>query len=325
VSSAEGATRASAASVVAPPAGAPPADSRPLPARPVVRVGSVTTPDGARLVWRIDGAESKLPPLLCSNGVGVSTFFWRHIADHFGRTRPVITWDYRGHGQSPVPVDPESMSIASCARDLWAVADATSAARPVLLGHSMGCQVLLEATRLQPSRPSALVPMLGVAGKVMASFIGGERLDPLFRLVVELGSQQPELGHRLVKRLLSLPGLWPAVRALGLVHPDLCPREEFVPYFEHLAALDMRGYWALVRDLLSHDARDLLAQLRLPVLVVAGERDLFAPLGRSEEMAAEIPGAELLVIPAGSHAALVEQPELVQLALEKFLRRSGLA
>ena len=289
-----------------------------------IRVGTVETRDGAQLNWRVDGAGPGTP-FLCSNGLGVATFFWRHIADHFGLSRPVVTWDYRGHGQSPVPPDPESMTVAQCARDLWAVADAVGVQRPVLLGHSMGCQVLLEATRLLPARPAALVPMLGVSGKALASFIGGERLDPLIRLVSEIGAQRPELASQLTRRILALPGMWQAVKALGFVHPDLCPREEFVPYFEHLSRLDFRGYWALVRDLLSHDASDLLPSLRLPVLVVAGERDRFTPMRRSEEMAAAVPGAQLLVVPGGSHAALVEQPELIQLALEKFLRLRGLA
>ena len=85
--------------------------------------------------------------------------------------------------------------------------------------------------------------------------------------------------------------------------------------------VDLRGYFALARDLLSHDASDLLEQIRVPTLVVAAERDLFTPAARSKEMAARIPGAELLVLRAGSHAALIEQPELVALTLEKFLAR----
>ncbi|TMA22611.1 MAG: alpha/beta hydrolase [Deltaproteobacteria bacterium] len=98
-----------------------------------------------------------------------------------------------------------------------------------------------------------------------------------------------------------------------------CPREEFEPYFEHLSQLDLRGYFALARDLLSHDADDLLPQIDVPVLVVAGERDLFTPLVRSKEMAERIPHAELLVLREASHAAMVEQPELVALTIEKFL------
>src|SRR5256885_4875505 len=88
--------------------------------------------------------------------------------------------------------------------------------------------------------------------------------------------------------------------SLGVVHPDLCPKEDFEPYFAHLSQLDLRGYFALARDLLSHDASDLLPEVRVPVLVVAGERDLFTPIERSREMASAIPGAELLVLREGS-------------------------
>jgi pimeloyl-ACP methyl ester carboxylesterase len=289
-----------------------------------VRVGTVETADGAVLSYRVDGA-GPLPPLLCSNGIGVSTFFWHLVAEQFGKTRPVITWDYRGHGHSPVPPDPDAMTVVQCARDLWTVADAVGARRPVLLGHSMGCQVLFEATRLQPQRPLALAPMLGVAGRAFESFLGGEKAEPFFRLVIEVGATRPDLGAQLLRTVLKLPLVWPATRALGLVHPDLCPREEFKPYFEHLAQLDLRGYFALARDLLSHDASDLLQKVEQPVLVVAGERDLFTPLRRSEEMVRALPRAELLVVPGGSHAALVEQPELIRLALDKLLLKIALA
>jgi pimeloyl-ACP methyl ester carboxylesterase len=237
----------------------------------------------------------------------------------------VITWDYRGHGQSPPPPDPEGLTVARCARDLWLVADACGAARPVLIGHSMGCQVLLEATRLSPERPSALVPMLGVPGRALSTFLGVAALEGPIKVALEFGATQPDLLHRLTKAAVSAPGLFDLARAAGLVHPKLCPREEFVPYLEHLGKLDLRSYLALARDLVTHDAADLLEGLRLPVLVVAGERDLFTPLRRSEEMARAIAGARLLVIPEGSHAALVEQPVLVGDGLEKFLRDHALA
>ena len=191
--------------------------------------------------------------------------------------------------------------------------------RAVLLGHSMGAQVILEAYRQHPGRTQALIPMLGAAGKVFSSFLGVSKLAPLLRLLIEVGAANAELAQEALRRVVKLPGVWEAVRALGIVHPDLCPREEFEPYFEHLSQLDLRGYFALARDLLSHDADDLLPQIDVPVLVVAGERDLFTPLVRSKEMAERIPRAELLVLREASHAAMVEQPELVALTIEKFL------
>ena len=283
---------------------------------PVVRVGTAEAPDGAVLHWRADGEGPTA--LVASNGIGVSTFFWRRLAEHFAPSRTFITWDYRGHGQTPVPEHPEELTVTMCARDLWTVVTRAGFERAVLLGHSMGTQVILEAFRQHPGRTQALVPMLGAAGNVFSSFLGAS-LAPLFRLLIEVGASNAALAQEALHRVVRLPGVWEAVRSLRMVHPDLCPREEFEPYFEHLSQLDLRTYFALARDLLSHDASDLMGQIDVPVLVVAGERDLFTPLARSKEMAEKIPGAELLVLREGSHAALVEQPELVALTLEKFL------
>src|SRR5205807_203830 len=88
------------------------------------------------------------------------------ISEGYGPTHTFVTWDYRGHGQSPVPEHPENMTVALCARDLRTVANAVGAERAVLLGHSMGAQVILEAYREESARVQALVPMLGAAGQV---------------------------------------------------------------------------------------------------------------------------------------------------------------
>jgi pimeloyl-ACP methyl ester carboxylesterase len=287
-----------------------------------VRVGTAEAPDGAVLSWRADGSG---PALLCSNGIGVSTFFWRKLAEYFAPTHTVVTWDYRGHGRSAVPEHPEGVTVAQCARDLWIVAERAGAREAVLLGHSMGAQVSLEAYRLRPAGVRAFVPVLGAAGGVFASFLGGPALTPVLTFLLEIGARNATLAQTALRSVVRLPGVWQAMRALRMVHPDLCPREDFEPYFEHLEQLDLRAYFALARDLLSHDAVPMLADVRVPTLVIAGDRDLFTPMARSREMASRIPGAELLVVRGGSHAALVEQPELISLAVEKFLRRNGIA
>jgi len=288
---------------------------------PVVRAGTATAPDGAILAWRAEGSGPRA--LLACNGVGLTTFLWRRLSAHFARLGPYtfVTWDYRGHGRSPVPADPDGLTIAGCARDLWTVADAAGVDSTVLLGHSMGAQVILEGYRQDPDRVLALVPVMGASGNVLRGILRMPALDPMLRMFVEVGSSNALLAERAVRAALKAPGVWEAIRALGVVHPDLCPREDFEPYFEHLSQLDLRSYFALARDLLSHDATDVLETISAPVLVIGAERDLFVPAARSQEIAARIRGAELLVLRQGSHAALVEQPELIALTLEKFLDR----
>lgn len=288
---------------------------------PPVRVGTAEAPDGAVLSWRADGAG---PALLCSNGIGVSTFFWRKLADHFAPTHTVVTWDYRGHGRSPVPEHPEGVTVVQCARDLWTVAERAGVREAVLLGHSMGAQVSFEAYRLRPGGVRALVPILGAAGGILSSFVG-PALTPALTFLLELGARNADLAQKALRTVVQLPGAWQIVRALGAVHPDLSPREELDAYLEHLKGLDLRAWFALARDLLTHDASAMLADVHVPTLVIAGDRDLFTPVARSRELCSCIPGAELLVVRGGSHAVLIEQPELIALALEKFLRRNGIA
>jgi len=289
-----------------------------------VRVGTAVAPDGAMLGWRAEG-EGGLVLAAC-NGIGVSSFFWRPLAARFAAASgfTFLTWDYRGHGASPRPPRPDEVTIETCARDLWTVLAAAGAQRAVLLGHAMGAQVILEAYRQRSGEVLALVPILGTAGAIFRGVPGGGMLESLARITVDAGAANADLAERVLHAAIRIPGVWEAMRTLGVVHPDLCPKESFEPYFEHLRVLDLRTWFALARSVLSYDATELLPQVAAPALVIAGARDLFAPAERSKELAAKIPGAELLVLREGTHAALVEQPELIFLKLEKFLQVHGI-
>jgi hypothetical protein len=89
--------------------------------------------------------------------------------------------------------------------------------------------------------------------------------------------------------------------------------------------MDPRVFLRMVSQMADHDLDAHLPEVTVPVLVVAGERDRFTPLHRSVRMAERIPGAELTVIASGTHAAIVEHPDLVNVRIATFLReRVGL-
>ena len=72
--------------------------------------------------------------MICANGIGVSTFFWKYVEERYADSRPVIVWDYRGHGRSDYPQDLDDLTMESNAADLAAVLDAFGYERAVLLG-----------------------------------------------------------------------------------------------------------------------------------------------------------------------------------------------
>ena len=70
------------------------------------------------------------------------------------------------------------------------------------------------------------------------------------------------------------------------------------------------------------DQSDLLHEIRIPTLVIAGEADAITPPGPAREMASSIPGAEFVEIPGAGHLTPVEKPKVVAAALGAFFARA---
>lgn len=292
---------------------------RPRPrAAAAVREGNAPGVRAVRLHYKTRGDG---PALLCSNGIGVSTFFWEPLAEALSDAYRVVQWDYRGHGKSDRLREPADISIETCADDLAAVMDALKIDRAVLLGHSMGSQVGFEFYRKYPGRVLALVPTLGTYRRAIETFFDRPEAVTVFEAARALGTAFPEAILRLITPLFKSGAGDRIARALGIVHPTLCPHDLLVPYFEHMTTIDLRSYFTLATDMQRHDATQVLPQIRVPTLIVAGDRDRFCPLRLAHEMKSLIPGAEMFVIRDGTHAALVEQPDLLHLRVRRFLEQ----
>ena len=279
--------------------------------------GYVDGPRG-RLYWTQEGDGG--PWIVCLNGIGVAISFWEPFARRMGRTCRVVRFDFRAHGRSDGPPDPTDISIATCVDDTEAIVAALGIDGPVLAGHSMGGQVCFEYYRRHPRGVAALIPTLCSAGHAIETFFDTRLSLVVFRAFKGLVRVAPGLLSQKVVRPVVLSGIAEkGARLLGIVDPKLAPHELMLPYMEQLSRTDLRSYAALAQSLQDHDASDMLATIDVPTLVVAGERDLFTPLRLSKDLARRIPGAELLVMPGGTHAALMEQPDLLALRVQKFL------
>lgn len=286
---------------------------------PALRSGFASAEDGVRLYWRAIGTG---PAIVCCNGVGVSLFFWKYIVEHFSTTHTVVLWDYRCHGRSDRSSNlaTADLSIPRHARDLARVLDVIGVEDALLLGHSMGCQVVFEFHRQFPERVRGMVPMLGSAGKTLETFYDFRWSPVLFKLASRWMDRNGDRAQLFLHPLLESPLAFDVARRLSLVDPYYCREEDLRPYIRHLVSLDLRVFLHAVLACQDHDCWPTLPEVRVPTLVVAAERDTFTPMWLSRKMAAAIPAAELLVLAEGSHAALIEQPETIQHRLERFIR-----
>jgi len=95
------------------------------------------------------------PPLVFVHGFACSHEDWRHQLDFFSTTREVAACDLRGHGRTPGR--PQECSIEHYGGDVAALVNNLELRGVFLIGHSMGCRVVLEAARLVPKRVAGVV------------------------------------------------------------------------------------------------------------------------------------------------------------------------
>lgn len=277
-----------------------------------MRTAFAAADDGTRLWVRTsEGAErpGELHAVLC-DGIACDGFIWKYLWPDLAREMPVVHWNYRGHGRSGAPVDSDRVDVAAHAEDLAAVRRFVGDPPVVLFGHSMGCQVVLEELRRHRERVRGIVLMCGSYGRVTKTFRGVPILEMILPKVIAAVKKNEGLVRALWERLPSDMALKLALKA-GDLDPEHFNVEDLRPYVTHVRTMDLPLFLKMLSAAGDHSAEDLLATIDVPVLVVAGERDTFTPLFLAESMAKAIPGAELLVLKNGSHAAPLEQHDLV--------------
>jgi pimeloyl-ACP methyl ester carboxylesterase len=261
-------------------------------------------------------ARSTVTSVLC-DGILCDGFIWKYLWDELAQLGDVVHWHYRGHGRSEAPRDPSRVDIEAHAADLDAVRRHVGDPPVVLFGHSMGCQVALEGWRHRRENVRGLVLLCGSFGKVTQTFRGTNLLAQVLPVVSRLASARPELTRAIWSRVPRDISLKTAL-LLGEIDPRTIRPEDVLPYLEHMTHVDFPMFLRMLEHAGEHSAEDVLASIDVPVLLIAGEVDAWTPPHLAELMAREIPDAELVVVPGGTHVTPLEHRDLVRERVERF-------
>ncbi|HET6663065.1 MAG TPA: alpha/beta hydrolase [Acidimicrobiales bacterium] len=272
--------------------------------------------DGTELAVRVAGEG---PLVVLANGLGGSLGAWRPFLERLSPGRCIASWDYRGLYKSGPPARPHAVTVEDHARDLGAVLDWLGGGPAVLVGWSMGVQVVVERALDQPRDAAGLVLVSGAPGDPLAGVLhtaASRHLVPPLTWAVEAAA----LPFGLAMRALTVAPR-PAVAALrGLgVLADGVDMDVFADLAHDFARLDWRVYTRTVRAMGRHDAWGRLGELRVPTLVVGGTADRFLPTATVEAMARVIPAAELCLLEGATHYLPVEFPGELAACVDRFL------
>jgi pimeloyl-ACP methyl ester carboxylesterase len=283
-----------------------------------MRRGTVSGSDGTQVDFQVEGQG---PALVLTNGLTTTSTFWKYLKPRWLTRHTLVTWDLPGHGSSDPARTPYSATIEAQPDLLVRVMDAAGVERATQVGFSMGCQVVLETVRQHPARCQAVVLLLGSAGHVLST----TRLPLPGPLLLRLLRDTPDHAFapllRGFSRLANRPLSVNAGRLLGLLGRGASDRD-LLEITEHMLVIDPPTIRRMAASAEEHTAFDLLPTLDLPLLVVAGDRDPFAPtelVGIPVHRAT--PGSELVRLPDGTHTALLDEPEKIGAIVDDFLSR----
>jgi pimeloyl-ACP methyl ester carboxylesterase len=257
--------------------------------------------DGLRVAYERAGTG---PPLVLLHGyVGDGPTTWRRQLDELSDEFTVVAWDAPGAGGSTDP--PESFGMAGYADCLAGFVDRLGLDRPHVAGLSFGGALALELAHRHPAAPRTLVLASAYAGwgGSLPADVTAQRLQQAF-VLAELS---PEA---FVQTLL------PTMFSEGT------PPEPVAAFGASMLAFHPAGFRAMARAS-AEDLRDVLPLVRVPTLLVYGDRDVRAPLPVARHLAASIPGSMLVVLPDAGHVCNIEAPAAFNQAVRSFLHDRG--
>ena len=272
--------------------------------------------DGTDLAVQVSGDG---PLVVLANGLGGSLRAWGPFLRRFRSRRRIVSWDYRGLYRSGPPSDVSAVTIEDHAADLGAVLEWVGGGPAVLVGWSMGVQIVVEYALGHRADVSGLVLVAGAPGDpyagVLHTSVSRSLIPP-----VTFAVQAAALPFGLTMRTLTLAPrrAAEALRAVGVLAPG-ADLEAFTDLAHDFARLDWRIYMRTVRAMGRHDAWPRLGEVQVPTLVVGGTADLFLPVASVEATARAIPDAELWVRPGASHYLPVEFPDELAARVDRFL------
>jgi sigma-B regulation protein RsbQ len=255
--------------------------------------GTATAPDGVRIHYDTTGTGG--PALVLVHCWTCDRGFWKDQVARLAKSRQVVTLDLAGHGRSGRTR--KDYTMEAFGQDVKAVADRLKLDRMVLVGHSMGGEVILEAAKRLGDRVVGLVPIDTLADVE-------QRSDPkeTDAVIAKMRADYKGETTAFMRQYLFAPTTPPAVADRILAQTTTFPAE--------IALSALRNNW-------NYQAAPAFDAIKVPIVAVNGDRfptDL-------EANRRHAPQFDAIIMKGVGHYPMLEDPKRFGDLLDEALRR----
>jgi pimeloyl-ACP methyl ester carboxylesterase len=274
---------------------------KPPPPQAMPREATVQSlaPDHSAIRYRVYGNGE--PTLVFIHGWSCDSGYWDSQLNELAQRYTLVTLDLAGHGKSDVKKR-KNWSMANFGADVAAVVQAVGKPRVILVGHSMGGPVALEAARQLQGK------VIGIVGvdtlRQIAAPYPKERTDPL---LAAMHQDFAKATADFVASSFFTDRTDPIVKRWIVKDMSSAPRKVAIPALEALLAMDYRS---------------ALADLDVPIVAINADQP---PTDEAAIRQVE-PRFRVVPIAQAGHFLMMEKPAVFNAALSGIADRwAGLA
>jgi len=275
----------------------------------------VEVEDG-RLYYALSG---KGRPLVLIHGAWASHDWWRWQVPALSREYRVVTLDVRGHGQSSALMKP--YSVDGFAKDLDILLREVEISETVLIGWSLGGIVSMQYSLNYPSRVKALI-LIATRGHHHKKLKRRMILQYLqARLSLLMDFTAPRKYDRASGDFPSQK-IWLEREVQKMLSPKASKEvQDWV--MSDVRKNPGESYFHVAKSIWNWGAGKKLKGIKVPTLIMVGDKDTRTPPRFSRLLHATIPASRLLIVEDAGHCLPLERPERVNREIIEFLKEVG--
>ena len=252
--------------------------------------------DGGRIHYEVAGSG---PVVVLVHGGFGDRRMWEAQFRELAKRYRVVRYDHRGFGKSSAPT-----AAYSPVDDLVALLDRVGARKAHLVGNSLGGSLVLDAALKRPDRVASATMIASSPSGFPVPKEDYESVAAVFEAVKTKGSA-------------AAADLWFAHPMVAVTSKQANTRDLLRTMISDNASVFEMEHWP--DEPMTPLANERLKEVKVPMLVVYGDRDVATVQNGSKAAAAGIPGAKLAVIRGGDHLPQMTHPVELNRVLLEFL------